>query len=667
MKKIIVILICMLFVGASVIQCINGQQFQVKMQSKETYNSLGAKELLSKMMTGTVVRLYEDGSRRFYRNASCEDDGHIIREDIVFSKPVLVSNGLFVNIKLDEANSDICISHEPILPKHNVIFELPFGTEILDVECSISSISSMVLSRKVSPAPESLTEESLVINSDFIFGKVYESIDLYPSTWYSFHEGGGLDGKDHVTYLSIQLYPVRYSPKINKISFAREFSIEVKYKEPVQQTFKCKNSMDAFDLLIISPTEFSGNILPLVAHKNKYDISTKMITLDEIYSGSYFPVQGRDYAEKIKYFIKNAIENWDISYVFLIGGCDKLPVRLVSSARSNLFPVIPTFISDLYYADIYSSNGSFCSWDSNNNGDFGEIRRALNGDGILIDGMDFYPDVYIGRIPCNTSDEVDIVVNKIMSYEQDTYDQSWFKNLLLCGGDTFGAFGGSFVSIVIEWLGGYHASEGIYTCENVSSIMHGFNPIKLYANSIFKSKNPPLPENINKAINDGAGFVLFSGHGNQTKWYTHPPLLMFIDLIYKSSDITNLHNDNKLPIVVLEACSNGDYSKESGVPTPIAWEFVKKEGGGAIATFATTTYAWGTIGTVCLVRVSGYITFHLFQAYSSGRNTPAMMLAQAQTDYLNNNVEYHEWVDYATLEEWVLFGDPSLKIGGYPS
>lgn len=625
-KKVLVFGIIILCIGVSTIPNLNGQQFQGKIQSKDYV-----------------------------------DNGQIIRKDVVFSKPIIVSNNSFVDIKLDEANSNLCISHNPILPKYTMIFELPFGTEILDVKCSVSSLSSVKLSKKVSPAPESHTEESLGINSNLFFGKVYESTEFYPSTWYSFHEGGGLDGTEHVTYVSIQLYPVRYVPKINTISFTQQFSIELRYKKPVQQLLNSKNCLDIYHLLIITPTEFSGNILPLIAHKNTYGIATKMITLDEIYNGSHFPVQGRDNAEKIKYFIKNAIENWNISYVFLIGGCDKLPVRLVSSASSNSFPLIPTFISDLYYADIYSSNGSFCSWNSNNNGKFGEINRR----GKMIYIMDLYPDVYIGRIPCNTSDEVDIVVTKIINYEQDTYGQSWFKNLVLCGGDTFGAFGGSFVSIVIEWIGGYHASEGIYTCENVSHVMQGFNPIKLYANSIFKSESSPLPENINKAINDGAGFVLFSGHGNQTKWYTHPPLLMFINLIYKSSDIINLHNDNKLPIVVLEACLNGDYSKESGVPTPIAWEFVKKEGGGAIASFATTTYGWGTIGTLCLVRASGYLTFHLFQAYSSGRNTPGMMLAQAQTDCLNN-IEYHEVIDYVTIEEWVLFGDPSLKIGGYP-
>ena len=38
------------------------------------------------------------------------------------------------------------------------------------------------------------------------------------------------------------------------------------------------------------------------------------------------------------------------------------------------------------------------------------------------------------------------------------------------------------------------------------------------------------------------------------------------------------------------------------------------------------------------------------------------MLTKAQNSYINNL-----WKDYFTLEEFVLLGDPSLKIGGYPS
>jgi len=566
-----------------------------------------------------------------------------------FSTPQIINDGRYQRVTIKETDRYNLVSGEPIIPVYNTIMKFPLGTEIVDVKCIFSSFETMQLSKKISLAPSTISPD---IRTKFIQQKinydVYNSNEWYPSKWYSYHTGGGLNDGNHVTFLSIHVYPIRYLPRYNQIQYVKNVYIEVKYKEPSALV----SFNDIYDLLIITPSEFFGNILPLVAHKNKYGISTKLITLDEIYSGSYFPVQGRDDAEKIKYFIKNAIENWNLSYIFLIGGCDKLPVRLVSSASSYS---INTFISDLYYADIYSSDGSFCSWDSNNNGRFGEINR--NGD--IIDTMDLYPDLYIGRIPCTSSNEVDTVVNKIINYEIETYNQSWFKNLILCGGDTFN-------NLLVEWILGARASEGIYSCDKIASVMKDFNPIKLYANSIFNRKNLPLASNINNAINDGAGFVLFSGHGNPTLWVTHPPLLMFINLFYKSSDIANLNNNNKLPIMVFYACSNGDYSKETGIPSPIAWEFVKKEGGGAIATFATTTLAYSTMGKVCLARVSGYITLHLFQAYYSGYNKPGMMLSQAQTDYLNDNdaMQFHQVADYLTIEEWALFGDPSLKTGG---
>lgn len=47
---------------------INGQQFQVKMQSKETDNLLGVKELPSKMMSVTVFRLCDDNIIRSFQD-----------------------------------------------------------------------------------------------------------------------------------------------------------------------------------------------------------------------------------------------------------------------------------------------------------------------------------------------------------------------------------------------------------------------------------------------------------------------------------------------------------------------------------------------------------------------------------------------------------------------
>ena len=73
-----------------------------------------------------------------------------------------------------------------------------------------------------------------------------------------------------------------------------------------------------FKLLIITPKKFSNALNPLVNHKENMGISTKLVTLDEIYEHMFW--QGRDEAEKIKYFIKKTIEEWQTQYVLLIGG-----------------------------------------------------------------------------------------------------------------------------------------------------------------------------------------------------------------------------------------------------------------------------------------------------------------------------------------------------------
>jgi hypothetical protein len=63
---------------------------------------------------------------------------------------------------------------------------------------------------------------------------------------------------------------------------------------------------DSYHLLIITPSIFVKALQPLVTHKLAMGMSTKLITLDEVYRQMFW--HGRDNAEKVKYFIKTAIE-----------------------------------------------------------------------------------------------------------------------------------------------------------------------------------------------------------------------------------------------------------------------------------------------------------------------------------------------------------------------
>jgi len=77
-----------------------------------------------------------------------------------------------------------------------------------------------------------------------------------------------------------------------------------------------------------------------------------------------------------------------------------------------------TYVSDLYYADIYKGQGEFDDWDSNNNSVFAEWTFKWDPENQYWyevdnkDILDLYPDVYVGRLACNNVFEVNTVVKK---------------------------------------------------------------------------------------------------------------------------------------------------------------------------------------------------------------------------------------------------------------
>jgi hypothetical protein len=450
---------------------------------------------------------------------------------------------------------------------------------------------------------------------------------------------------------------------------------------------------DNFDFLIITPSIFSDDLQILKEHKETYEFLTKIVTLDQIYDSVFFPVEGRDDAERIKYFIKNAIESWNTNYIMFVGGKEIMPVRYsVISFNSHiegewpfLFPDISCFnsngfITDLYYADIYDQNGSFCSWDSNNNDVFGEI-----GLDEAIDEVDLCPDVFIGRILCQTTQEVEIIVNKIIDYENNMHGKEWFNNIILCGGDTHpNTWEEILLSLVFKNITGMNyrlAWEGEYMCDEVAKCLDTFTAKKLYSSGFFRIRAKQLTiRNINQAINDGAGFLLFSMHGTPTKLITYPPFNKKYTIQlpspsgYDISNIEELTNYDKLPIAVFGACSNGDFDT---VSSPIAWEFVKYPDGGAIASFALTTGGNIYPTTMYTESLSGHTTMSIFEAYSDGIDILGEIWAETIKRYLDDDIAWSVnehlnsdgdsivWLNFLALEEWMLFGDPTLKIGGY--
>jgi hypothetical protein len=575
---------------------------------------------------------------------------------IDFSTPILKENNDFYEIVVSEADGVMTKEGCPLMPVYSKTFEFPLGTHITSIDIRPSLIQTRSVEKQVRPVPskEKIGDQIIPIEGR-LNEEIYNSNDAYPESWYSIITGAGLNkDNEHVLFVSCYITPVKYLPNTHLLQYSKHFTIHITY----DAISPAPVSSDVYSLAIITPSEFSEPLQPLVEHKNAYGVPTVLVTLDEIYSSFI----GRDNPERIKYFIKHAVEDWNTQYVLLVGDMKKLPIRVTLASWWER-----DILSDLYYADIYNASGEFCNWDANGNNRFGEV----NHDGNDLDGVDLYADVHVGRLPCTDITEVSTITNKIITYEEETYNQIWFKRIVLAGGDTFPPCRGAPPFVY----------EGEITNTKVAQNLPGFDTTFLWT-----STQTLHPWSFNREINKGTGFVSYAGHGFEHGWGTfRPNSLSKRGMIwYFTPYITGLDNGNKLPIIFFDACLTAklDFNftdlqnyfpgtvhlltrifKLSEDPSHFypcfAGSVLTKEDGGAIATIGSTRTAYTWVDTNGVYGGAGYLDVHFFDSYTEGV-TAGEMLTGAQNAYIQN-----VGPDYFTIEEFILLGDPSLMVGGY--
>jgi hypothetical protein len=458
-------------------------------------------------------------------------------------------------------------------------------------------------------------------------------------------------------------------------------------KEPVSAPTPPTSPRDKYDLLILTHSKkknhellgFGKVLQRLVQHKNNTGMPTILLILDDIYRTPEY--RGRDHAEIIKKAIAHAKKKWQIKYVMLIGDCDKFPIRYTKTYDLGHWGhgFAP---SDLYYADLFNSSGNFDSWDYDNDNLFGEMQGNFpkDVDDLNQDRINLVPDVAVGRIPVSSECELETYVNKVIHYET-TADPNWFKRGLLITGDYPGS-----------------NTTNDYVANQLQS--QSFQVVKMYHDQIWPTTNLNQRKlMIENELNAGVGFVSYVGHGGGASppgkdggvwggWY-HYYMIPF------------LNNTNKLPVIFSAACDtamfhsgNGPYFAKWGyeykaasfdtgtgfvgyrwAPEPIALlptsydvdalaeHFLVKGSMGGIAFIGSYT---GTQGD------SHTLTKYFFEAYASGKHILGDLWNAAISKFVTNVVNQlgypgHSWhtaARYHHIHKMLLFGDPSLRLGG---
>jgi hypothetical protein len=596
------------------------------------------------------------------------------------SQPTQLEKDGFVELEMNGATTQLLQPNKPVLPIYVRTYEIPFGSTNIQVTCNPQDINSMTLSAEVIPAriaPLSLMSENMAYVKD---ASVYGSAAFYPGSWFSFDLGAGRNANDQqVTFVKVVCYPIRYSPLNYQVDYAGGFDINVNYDAPTTQPKALDTS---YDMVIIAPAAFETTLQPLIDFKNSKGLTTAFKSMEAILD----EYDGFDQPEQVKYFIKDAYDTWGITYVLLVGGLkshinakDKdtmsagwkawwVPVRYVTIPEGD----DEGCLSDLYYGCLYNATGGFDSWDSSGDG----VYANWGWMGGKRDYFDMNAEVYVSRLPVADTNELDRVVQRIITYESTGPEvKPWYKNFVGVGGKTSENFSGK--------------PDGEYSCDlaynYIKNAIPDLNLVPVYSTNRDTGGLIPNDKDISTAFNQGAGFVLFQGHGSPMKWDT-----IWFDGEYDNHDwvggiilyqFIEISSGEKLPVVLVGGCHNGMYNvsiipciKDKtgatyftyGWPVPVcfSWGLIVKPRAGAIASTGCTGYGIGYEGNP--ITLSSELETNFF--WQIGNNS-ITNLAKAHSQAITKFLAEEEigQTEAFCITNWALFGDPSLKFGGYSS
>lgn len=413
-----------------------------------------------------------------------------------------------------------------------------------------------------------------------------------------------------------------------------------------------------YEYIIITDEGFEDPFTPLIDSKTKRGITARIVTTQWIYENydGTRPDGGIDEQTKIRNFIRDAHAYWGTQYILLGGDADSadlgwesedviVPCRILyETVYGEDYPDEANIASDLYYACL---DGTF---DYNQNGIYGEVDDGEDGGEV-----DLLAEVFVGRAPVDSVEEVVNFVKKTLKHEESI--PSVWKNKMV--GEDMTPLKG-IAKYALNYL------EEI----RLGSNKHGYSTTGIEASSIQSHVLYDSPDYKWKPQ-----MLIDSMNSSGTHYYNH---LGHSDLDYNmkltSTDVDLL--SNKRPFFVYsQGCYSASFDN-MGVnwdpdesPTKaydhdsIAEHFVNHRSG-AFAYIGNTRYGWGVHDSTD----GASQHFHRY-FWDAVIGQGIKELGRANQKSKEDNIGF---ILYDDPVRWcyfqiVLLGDPEISIGNFMS
>jgi uncharacterized repeat protein (TIGR01451 family) len=340
------------------------------------------------------------------------------------------------------------------------------------------------------------------------------------------------------------------------------------------------------DVVIITHPDFVSNLAPLVNLRESQGHHVQLVTTDQIFDQYNF---GERSPFAIRAFLQDAVARWsrkpqsillvgDASFdprdYLGLGDFDFVPTRIIETAAFKT-------ASDDWFTDFQQTG---------------------------------YATIPTGRLPVRTTADADLVVSKIVNYEQRVSAGPWNTQALFIADQNMDA-----------------------NFSNAANSAAGNLPAPVTSSRILTNGMPSdaARAQIISALNNGALLVNYSGHGAEQQW-------SFADL-FDTNDAQALINGGRLPVYLVMDCLNGFF--QDVYAESLAESLILARNGGAVAVWASSGFT--DQGPQATMNQALLRQFVLHPQEPLGR-----MILDAKSGITDDDVR----------RTWVLFGDPAMKF-----
>ena len=460
-------------------------------------------------------------------------------------------------------------SGEPALPSVGVNLLLPPGTEADQVE--IQSLEFAFLAKGI---PEPTQTETYIggpaVPTAAPKPEIYHGTHPFPSQVVELITTGNLGG---YRIAVLQVNPVRFDPVSGTVEVATHLTFTVHTRParkpgmvPRQAVAGVRHVLDTFvahlvdnpealatyrphipevplsqvhlaqpharqldrgpyAYLIVTDTAFVPALQPLADFHTAWGLPTAIYTVDWILSH----YSGRNSADQIRNFLREAYQTWGIQYVLLAGDADFVPYQTIYHPLPHGNYTDWTPPSDWFYANL----------DGNWNRDGDDLI------GEWADSVDMFPELLVGRVPLNTPEQAERFVWKVLVHSTMPGGDSLFMNTEYLNHVILAA---SYLDRSNGW--GYKVAERV--AEAI--------PTWLERRRVYETEtHQTTVEEFVNAVNQGASLMFVEAHGSYPFFAVNKePYIPF-----GIPEIQLLANRYQWPILQLATCHSGGWDKTS--------------------------------------------------------------------------------------------------------